>query len=678
QLTASLEILEVKGQRVAVAPATVEEYVDSASVVAHHIVEDLGHRVAFAIVRMGDRTHVVGRSRIAEVDVGAVLTRLGGGGHPQAASAALKDVTPEEAAKALTEALEAELRPPVTAADIMSAPVRTVTPEQTMREAAEIMGRWGHGGLPVVEKGRIAGLVTRKDVDKAVRHRLDHAPVSGFMARDIVTVTPDMGLADLERLLAREGIGRVPVLEGRRVAGIVTRKDLLRAEHGEHYLDRAVPTARAESSRRFLQSVDSLLPADVRDALRAIGALAETRGLRAHVVGGFVRDMLLGRRNLDVDVVVEGDGVAFAEEAAARLGGRVKVHRRFGTAVLVLSKTLHVDITSARSEYYTRPGALPTVERSSLRQDLFRRDFTINAMAVELDPATFGQVTDPFGGLRDLERGVVRVLHSLSFVEDPTRVLRCARFAERYGFDVEPTTLQLAREAIEMRMLDEVSGARLREEMLDILDEDGCAKALERLDTLGAMALLVPEGCAPAAAVKTVGATERALKRLAPLMGRVPRRRTTLAVAVTHGATRAAAERWLRSLRFGREYGEGVLVAAERGGAALRSLSDRRGMRDSRLRAALHAMPAETLVYLWAVGGKPARERIERYLRVVAPVKAAVTGDDLLALGYRPSAAFAGILAQALADRLDGRAVGRTAELANLKRIAERTLGRPS
>lgn len=529
QLTASLEILEVKGQRVAVAGATVEEYVDSASVVAHHIVEDLGHRVAFAIVRMGDRTHVVGRSRIAEVDVGAVLTRLGGGGHPQAASAALKDVTPEEAAKALTEALEAELRPPVTAADIMSAPVRTVTPEQTMREAAEIMGRWGHGGLPVVEKGRIAGLVTRKDVDKAVRHRLDHAPVSGFMARDIVTVTPDMGLADLERLLAREGIGRVPVLEGRRVAGIVTRKDLLRAEHGEHYLDRAVPTARAESSRRFLQSVDSLLPADVRDALRAIGALAETRGLRAHVVGGFVRDMLLGRRNLDVDVVVEGDGVAFAEEAAARLGGRVKVHRRFGTAVLVLSKTLHVDITSARSEYYTRPGALPTVERSSLRQDLFRRDFTINAMAVELDPATFGQVTDPFGGLRDLERGVVRVLHSLSFVEDPTRVLRCARFAERYGFDVEPTTLQLAREAIEMRMLDEVSGARLREEMLDILDEDGCAKALERLDTLGAMALLVPEGCAPAAAVKTVGATERALKRLAPLMGRVPRRRTTLA-----------------------------------------------------------------------------------------------------------------------------------------------------
>ncbi len=167
--------------------------------------------------------------------------------------------------------------------------------------------------------------------------------------------------------------------------------------------------------------------------LEALGRLADERGERAHAVGGFVRDMLLGRANFDVDVVVEGDGVAFAEAYGHQHGVPVKIHRRFGTAVLVLSKEFHIDVTSARSEYYVRPGALPTVERSSLRQDLFRRDFTINAMAACLEPSRFGAIADPFGGLRDLESGVVRVLHGLSFIDDPTRILRAARFEERYG-----------------------------------------------------------------------------------------------------------------------------------------------------------------------------------------------------------------------------------------------------
>ncbi len=668
----SLEVWDIRGQEVAVGTAVAAQYVDSASVLTHYICEDLGYRVAVALIDMSERLHVVGRSRVAEVDIGAVLKHLGGGGHPQAASAALRGTTRDDALARLRDALSLEVSPPLTAGDIASAPVRSIGPDVSMAEAGRIMATWGHGGLPVIEDDRLVGLVTRKDVDKASRHGLDHAPVTGFMARQPITVGPDADLAGLERLLVRSGIGRVPVVRDGHVMGIVTRKDLLRAEHGESYLDRTVSRQRAEASRRFMESLDGL-PPDVVEALRTVGRLADEAGFRAHAVGGFVRDMLLGGENLDLDIVVEGDGLAFALDIAARLDKRVKVHRRFGTAVLVWSRTLHIDLTSARTEYYQRPGALPTVERSSLRQDLFRRDFSINAMAACINPDCFGQIADPFGGLADLERGVIRTLHSLSFVEDPTRVLRAARFAERFGFEIDPSTGALLRQAVDMGMLDEVSGARIREELLDIIDEERVAEVLERLDASGALAGLVPDGVSAARAVGDVRGCVSAYEALAPRFSRVPRRRTSLITALAGGGSRASADRWCRWLRFGREYSEPAVYAAEHGDALVARLKDRRKMRPSRLYALLAEAPAEALVYVWMRGGETVRRRVEEFMSELSVAKMAVSGADLIELGLEPGPAFSGILAQARADRLDGRAVGRKAELENLSRLVRRS-----
>ena len=670
-LVASMEDWQVHGRHVAVGRAEMDEYVDSASVVTHYIVEDMGYRVAFAAVRMPDRLHVVGRSRVGDVDVGRVLGRLGGGGHPQAASAALRDADMRETLDALRTALEAEVQPQLTAEHVMSAPVRSVRPETSMREAGEVMARWGHGGLPVIEEGRLVGLVTRKDFDKARRHKLDHAPVKGFMARDVTTAGLDADLTELERLMAQEGIGRVPVVdESGMLVGIVTRKDVLRAEHGDAYLDRRVPQASAESSQRFLSSVEDLLPEEARSALHELGAAADECDVQAYVVGGFVRDMLLGRPNLDIDVVVEGDGVAFAEEAAGRLGARVRTHRRFGTAVLILSRDLHIDVASARTEYYTRPGALPTVERSSLRQDLLRRDFSINAMAACVNAECFGAVADPFGGWRDVRKGVVRVLHPLSFVEDPTRVLRAARFEERYGFRMDAHTEALARQAVEMGMLDEVSGARLREELMDLLDEKPAWPAFERLAALGALQTLLPAGVTQEEAVHLLRTAEDAHALLAGLLPEPPVRRASLLAALGGSAAPGEVEKWLRKLRLGREHAPAIRASAERGPVVLPRLADRRGMRDSRLAALLRPLPPESLPYLWAAADDTARQRIERYAGAVVRVRPAVGGNDLLAMGFEPSSAFSDILAQALADRLDERVVGREAELDNLRRLA--------
>jgi tRNA nucleotidyltransferase (CCA-adding enzyme) len=357
------------------------------------------------------------------------------------------------------------------------------------------------------------------------------------------------------------------------------------------------------------------------------------------------------------------------------MNARVKVHRRFGTAVIVLSRDFHIDIASSRSEYYTRPGALPTVERSTLRQDLFRRDFTINAMAACIDPDCLGQIADPFGGLRDLEHRTVRVLHALSFVDDPTRVLRAARFEERYGFRMDPATEDQARRAVQLGMLAEVSGARIREELIDIADEERPFDVLRRLLDLDPLHHLVPQGVVARRVPSEIEEVVEALARFESLLPRTPRRRIAILSAVASTGSRAACERWLRHYRFGREYAEVALALAQPTDTLVRTLLDRRGMRDSRLYRLLQPLPLEALVVLWARADALGRDRIERFASTLASVRPEVSGRDLIELGYEPSEAFAAILARVLDDRLDGRVVGREAELANLRRIAARTLG---
>ena len=674
RLTASLEVWDINGQSVAFGFAGTDEYVDSAGVLGHYIVEDLGYRVAVAVVEMPGRTQIVARSRLAEVDVGRAMALLGGGGHAQAASASFRDLSADEVRQRVRDALLAVVQPPLRAVDVMSRPVRTIGSTARMRDAGELMARWGHGGLPVADEGALVGIVTRKDVDKAVRHGLEHAPVTGFMTRDVLTVAPGTDLRELERVLASRGIGRVPVLDDNVIVGIVTRKDVLRAEYGDAYIALRLALATPDATERFLGSVSTLLPADARDALRLLGETAASSGLRAHVVGGFVRDMLLARVNLDIDVVIEGDGIAFAQKVAELVGVRPKVHHRFGTAVIPFSRELRVDIASARAEYYTRPGALPTVERSSLRQDLFRRDFTINAMAACLDPACYGAIADPFGGLSDLADGTVRVLHALSFVDDPTRVLRAARFETRYGFAMDAPTEGLARRAVESGMLAEVSGTRLREELFGILDESAPADALTRLASLGALGALLPAGVDEAAAVSAVLETDATLATMREWCGslRAPRRRAALLVALASGAALSAVERWARHLHISHELAVHIEQQAERGVAVASALRRHRAMRDSRLYRLLKPLSPEVLANLWAKGDETARERIERFCDQLAGVRPAVDGSDLIALGAAPSPGFSAILARALDDRLDGRAVGRATELANLRRMAGR------
>jgi tRNA nucleotidyltransferase (CCA-adding enzyme) len=294
-----------------------------------------------------------------------------------------------------------------------------------------------------------------------------------------------------------EGWGQIPVVSeanGHRLIGIVTRTDLLRA---------LLHKPRPESAENIPARLQRALGQTVWHTLRQVGALAATMQMPIYLVGGPVRDLLLKKAVLDLDIVVEGSAIDLVETVVTRLGGKLHTHARFGTAKWLPDPAAlplqpddpplprHLDFVSARTEFYTAPTALPTVSQGSIKRDLIRRDFTINTLAVRLDGAHAGELIDHYGGLRDLENGLIRVLHSLSFVDDPTRILRAVRFEQRLGFVIEARTLALLRESAEL--VRRVTGPRIRHELELILAEPNATAMLARLAQLDVLGHLHPE-----------------------------------------------------------------------------------------------------------------------------------------------------------------------------------------
>ncbi|MDD5432177.1 MAG: CCA tRNA nucleotidyltransferase [Candidatus Omnitrophica bacterium] len=234
------------------------------------------------------------------------------------------------------------------------------------------------------------------------------------------------------------------------------------------------------------------LPQEIQGLIKLAGEVASSRNMPAYLVGGFVRDLILGVPNLDLDIVVEGDGISFAQDFGCALRKKIIRHLRFGTATIMYSDELKIDIATARKEYYPKPAHLPVIEGSSLKDDHFRRDFTINAMAIAINTASFGKLIDTFGGVEDLRNKKIRILHDLSFIDDPTRILRAVRFEQRYNFKIEPKTLKLLKQAVNAKMLEKVEPQRTRDELVLALKEERPLKEIKRLKEIAGFGFLSP------------------------------------------------------------------------------------------------------------------------------------------------------------------------------------------
>jgi len=453
--------------------AETEEYVGGLALLAHQIGELESVDTWFLVVKMENRVYVVGRSRGRGLSVDGVVQLFGGAGHPRAASATIKDVEISEILIKIRLGLQSLAVRPHLVRDMMSYPVKTVSPDTLLGEVEQILLRYGHTGVPVTEDKRLVGIISRRDVDKAIKHGLTHAPVKGFMTTKVTTVDVNAPWEEVQRLMVQHDIGRLPVVEEGNVVGIVSRSDVLRLVHGGSVpMETQLVRERSVAIRQDILDLIEHLPEEIRKLLEAVRDTAEEEGYSVYLVGGFVRDLLLFFPTQDLDFVVEGSGGQFAEALLKRMpDGKLTQHVQFGTAQIVFPDGSHVDVASTRWEYYSFPGALPQVEESCLRDDLFRRDFTINSMAICLNTEHFGELVDYYGGMRDLQQGEIRFLHNISFIDDPTRMVRAIRFSERYHFDLDKETHEALHTAIESGVLSKLSIERFTEEILLVLKE---------------------------------------------------------------------------------------------------------------------------------------------------------------------------------------------------------------
>ncbi|MBW4515666.1 MAG: CBS domain-containing protein [Timaviella obliquedivisa GSE-PSE-MK23-08B] len=662
-----------------------------------------------------ERLTVIGRCRSSAgatstegIHLDKLFEPLGGGGHPKAAALSLRSVEPQVVLDTLLSQLKAQIPQPPIARSLMSAPVRTIRPETTIAEAQRILLRYGHSGLAVMDQEQLVGVISRRDLDIALHHGFSHAPVKGYMATNLKTIAPDTTLPDIEALMVTGDIGRLPVLEGGKLVGIVTRTDVLRQLHRERSELRSdrqdfsthPPSKGALTIGKDLLR-DKLLPS-IQQVLNEAAQQAEQQGWQLYLVGGAVRDLFLAKPEEpllidDIDLVVDGfhptagmaapgcfadtarvapsdAGVALARSLQQTYpAARLQVHGQFQTAAVLwhndpLLDSLWVDIATARTEFYPYPAANPEVEASSIRQDLYRRDFSINALAVRLTQPRQGEILDFFGGLLDLEARLIRVLHANSFIEDPTRIYRAVRFAVRLGFQIEPQTEGYIRYAIASGVYQRIQTdktpalqTRLKQELKYILQAPYWKAAVQKLSDLGALCCIHADLNLTDQLWWRLRLGDRWLKQFDPTRT-LPHWQVLLEILLS---ALEPEQRWKTAerLQLSGDAIERLQRLDEREDAIARCFLEVAAISSaspSQIVNLLSSNDLPTLILLASTQPRPIRRHIWKYLTHWRHIKSPLDGNDLKALGYAPGRQYKQILDALLTAALEGKIATRS------------------
>ncbi len=682
-MSKNAKVLDVKGFKIAVSTAVLDKYVDNAAYLTGKLLEERGVDAFFSILRMDDKTYIIGRSDEDEIDVGFIMGFFGGGGHTGAGSAKTSDGDIEKLSSRLEDILNNNILSVTRAKDIMSTPVKTVTEDTDINEVGDIILRYGHSGFPVLRNGELCGIISRRDVEKAIYHGFGHSPVKAYMTKKVITIDPETPVRTIEDLMVEHNIGRLPVLKENELVGIVTRTDIIATLFGENSKywckkNNASNLTRCSYKLNNLEDRINNLPERVAKALIDAGKIADEEGFVIYVVGGFVRDLILGVENLDIDIVVEGDALKFAEIWAEKCHAQITKHEKFNTATLVMEDGLKIDVVTARREYYEHPAALPTVETGTIKDDLFRRDFTVNSMAIKLNSSAFGDVVDYYGGRRDLEQGVIRILYNLSFIEDPTRIMRAIRFEQRYGFKMDDKTQYFAVKAIETGVLDSLSQERIDFEFLAMLKEKEVHAILERMTELGLLEKIYPE-------IKITGDVKWLLENMEKELCAFKKRlnhevildKTLIYLMILYSdISWDSVQKLSERLSISKEYKNKLSVFVEKKDRVLTRLSGPIDISDYEIYNELKELSQEALFVLCMISRDDKKDnRIIRYLNYIKNIKTAVTGKDLKNLGLKPGPKFAKILEKVHEEKINGRIETYEDELSYVKEIIEKERG---
>ncbi|WP_028317611.1 CBS domain-containing protein [Desulfobulbus elongatus] len=688
QLQQEAQSYVIRGVTVVISKLTMADYVDDFAVIVQRLMVMENIDVLFALLSLGERTYLIARSRIPEVNVGAIAREFGGGGHAAAASATIRDLTIAEAEEQLVGLIHRHIRPKAVAGELMSSPVITVTPDVSIGQANQLMTRYNITVLPVVrdnggqENGAhpagLLGMISRMVAEKAIFHKLGSLPVADYMTTEIATIPESGTLADIQRLIVENRQRLIPVVRGEAIVGVITRTDLLSLlvhdpAHLSPDLLRGDERPSVERTRNLAGVMTQVLPRDIIVLLREIGETAATLGCNAYVAGGFVRDLLLHVRNTDIDIVIEGDGILFARALAEQRHGMVHPHEKFGTATVVFPDLTRIDVATARLEYYEHPAAMPTVEHSSIKLDLYRRDFTINAMAIHLNPQRFGTLVDYFNCQNDLKERRIQVLHNLSFVEDPTRIFRAIRFEGRLDCTITRHTEKLIKNTVQMNLFDRFEEPRFFHELKLILSEDDPTPALRRMASFKLFPFLWPD-LRPNLKIdrrfrhfltqagqaiswfKLLYLPDKLETWMVYLLAIMSRSRTKELIAFCHRFDLPPRQR--RKLIAQKT--EAERIAQE--------MQKRPFLRPSEIYWLLHELDIEGLLYLMTIARKRfIQQAVSLYVTTLRKATPLVGGDELKAMGYIPGPQFRAIRNHLIEMQLDGEVTSHDQALAFIR-----------
>jgi tRNA nucleotidyltransferase (CCA-adding enzyme) len=671
--------IHINGVEIAFTSVSTDTYVPDFAFLVHKMVKMENLDAIFALARMGGKVYVVARSRIPEVDAGSIVAGLGGGGHAYAAAATIRDRTLIQVEHQLLKILQSKVRARRLAGSLMSSPPIFAGPDIRLKTAGDILTRYNINALLIMEggaaEGAIRGYISRQIIEKALFHGLGDAPVSDYMNTDIESVAPDADLPEIQKTIIENKQRILPVVKAGRVVGVLTRTDLLnilihrdnRKNSAAGKLIQEAPHGRTRNIGRFMRE---RLSGELIEMLASIGRTAARIGCGAFVVGGFVRDLFLYRPNEDIDIVIEGDGIAFARQYARKAGARLHTHEKFGTAVIIFEGGFKIDVASARLEYYQFPAALPTVEMSSIKLDLYRRDFTINTLAIHLNPDRFGTLIDFFGAQKDLKSRVIRVLHNLSFVEDPTRVFRAIRFEQRFAFTIGKLTANLIDNAARHDFTKKLSGVRVFTELRLILEEENPALALKRLAEYNLLETIHPQIRADAGLLETFKAIKKVLAWYDLLfLEESYIKWFVYFLALLRGIDRKTTKTICRRFELKPAHREAFCDTRFEAERRLGWLEHRLPCENSRIYRKLAGLKTEFILYMMAATRSEAvRKATSAYISRLRYIVPQTRGRDLQRLGYPPGPLYGRILDALLDARLNGRVHSAAGEIAFIEK----------
>jgi tRNA nucleotidyltransferase (CCA-adding enzyme) len=677
-LVQSLREVVIHGVRIRLGRGTMEGFSD-VSYLAHKIMdmEDLDMDALFILIEIADKILIVARSRVPELNVGLMLSDFGGGGHSTAASATIRDVPFELVEERLMESLKRNIRPMKLASDVMTTPVVVISGERMIKEAEDMMTRYGVNVLPVLRYGEYKGIITREVIRKALFHGFGKSRCLDFATTDAVTVLPGTYLSEIEKTMVEHNQRFVAVMEAKKIVGAITRTDILRSLYEDVLRksrilpDRAAITG--DGFQGFGRHVTSLLretlPESLYDFLVMAGGIADDLGYGAYLVGGCVRDIIRRQQNLDIDIVIEGDGIAFAKKLGEILGAKVTIHATFGTAV-VKKNAFKLDVATARTEYYESPAALPKVETSSLKRDLQRRDFTINTLAIRINKKEFGLLFDFFGGQRDLKDRTIRVLHNLSFVEDPTRAFRAIRFSERFGFKLTKHSENLIKLAIRMNIFDKLAGTRLYDELALIFNETDPIKSIRRLGSYDLLKVIHPRLSFTPELEAVMQSMHDTISWFDLLFLEEKRDKGLLYImALLSGLGKDEREAALSRLAVAEKTRNRILQGFNTSQKIIRGLIPGNPVMIYHLLADCGI--EDILFSMASLQDTEKKKAISQFLRELRSVKPLIKGDDLRALGVQPGPLYTRIFTEVLNEKLQKRLATTEDEMAFVKKNLE-------